>query len=105
MQCSRMLSELRHDPSDSPSLLLAPISHLLSSIFQFSVRPLIAAQNDGVSGAVEKSRPQNEQVWQELSLPGCLGEQMRHTSESLLSLPSGASHRWNRISRRLRYAG
>ena len=46
----------------------------------------MAGQGDGVSGAVEKSRPQNEQVWQELSLPGCLEEQMRHTSESLLSL-------------------
>ena len=65
----------------------------------------MAGQGDGVSGAVEKSRPQNEQVWQELSLPGCLGEQMRHTSESLLSLRLRASHRWNRIWRRLRYAG
>ena len=65
----------------------------------------MAGQGDGVSGAVEKSRPQNEQVWQELSLPGCLGERMRHTSESLLSLRLRASHRWNRISRRLRYAG
>ena len=65
----------------------------------------MAGQGDGVSGAVEKSRPQYEQVWQELSLPGCLGEQMRPTSESLLSLRLRAFHRWNRISRRLRYAG
>jgi len=65
----------------------------------------MAGQGDGVSGAVEKSRPQNEQVWQELSLPGCLGEQMRHTSESLVSLRLGAFQHRNRISRRLRYAG
>jgi hypothetical protein len=65
----------------------------------------MAVPGDGVSGAVEKSRPQNEQVWPELSRPGRLGEQMHHTSESLLPLPLGASHRWNRISRRLRYAG
>ena len=64
----------------------------------------MAGQGDGVSGAVEKSRPQNEQVWQERSLPGCLGEQMRNTSESLLSLRLRASHRWNRISRWLRCA-
>jgi hypothetical protein len=32
----------------------------------FLVRALMAGQNDGASGAVEKSRSQKEQVWQEI---------------------------------------
>ena len=35
------------------------------------VKLLIAAQNDGVLGAVGKSRPQKEPTWQGLLVPKC----------------------------------
>src|SRR4030095_6287340 len=70
-----------------------------------SVKLLIAAQNDGVSGAVEKSRPQKEPRWPELLVLGCTKERTRHTGESLLCLRLRASQHWDRISHRLHCAG
>src|SRR5437773_5744810 len=70
--CSSDLA-INHQPSTiNMSCLPSPITD--------HCQILMAGQSDGVSGAVEKSRPQKEQVWQELSLPGCPRERIDRKS-------------------------